>query len=112
MNVCDVFKGLADPTRLRIVALLARQELCVCEIMEILGLPQSTVSRHVARLKNAGIVRDRRQGKWVHYSLESSPAIDDLKSFFLRHLAKIDQFKNDLASLRKLVQAKRCEVGR
>lgn len=66
----QLFKAMADDTRLRILHLLTRQEeLCVCEIMRALEMPQSTISRHMAYLKNSGWVNDRREAVWVHYSL-------------------------------------------
>ena len=64
-----IFKALADETRLRILAMLLEGELCVCEIMAALELPQSTISRHLAYLRNSGWVRDRRQGVWMYYRL-------------------------------------------
>jgi ArsR family transcriptional regulator len=63
------FKGLSDPTRLRIFRLLAHGELCVCDLMAGLDLPQSTVSRHMSFLKKGGWVSSRRSGKWVYYTL-------------------------------------------
>jgi len=63
------FRALADATRLRIVLLLAAGEQCVCVIHEQLDLPQSSVSRHLAVLRAAGVVSARRQGKWVYYAL-------------------------------------------
>jgi ArsR family transcriptional regulator len=68
----DLARALADPNRLRLLALLtsADREVCVCEIMEILDLPQSRVSRHLQLLRRLKIVRDRREGKWVHYRLD------------------------------------------
>lgn len=62
-----VFKVLADPTRVRILALLEREELAVQELMEVLGMAQSRVSRHLAILREAGLLRDRRDGTRVHY---------------------------------------------
>lgn len=63
-------KALADDTRLRLAVLLFRYgELCVCDLVEALQLPQPTVSRHLAQLRNAGLVTDRREGQWVHYRL-------------------------------------------
>lgn len=64
-----MFKAFADENRLRILHLLTKGELCVCDIMEALRLPQSKVSRHLAHLKNAGLVVDRKNGLWKHYSL-------------------------------------------
>ena len=65
----QLFKALADETRLRILNLVTHRELCVCQIVEALGLGQSKVSRHLAHLRNAGLVNDRREGLWMHYSL-------------------------------------------
>jgi len=62
-----IFKALADETRLRILALLLEGELCVCELIAALELPQSTTSRHLAYLRNSGWVKDRRQGVWMYY---------------------------------------------
>jgi ArsR family transcriptional regulator len=67
--VSRLFKALGDETRLRIVALLAHGELCVCHLQEALGLSQPHVSRHLAILRLAGIVEDRRDGKWIRYRL-------------------------------------------
>ena len=64
-----LFKGFADPTRIRILSLLAAGELCVCDIVEILGLPQPTVSRHLAYLRRSGLVDATREWKYAHYRL-------------------------------------------
>ena len=68
----QLFKALADVTRLRILALLGGNEVCVCHIHDSLGLPQTTVSRHLAYLRRAGLVDTRRDGVWMHYQLSSS----------------------------------------
>jgi ArsR family transcriptional regulator, arsenate/arsenite/antimonite-responsive transcriptional repressor len=68
----DVFKALADKTRLRILALLGGNEVCVCNIHDCLGLPQPTVSRHLAYLRRTGLVDARREGVWMHYQLAAS----------------------------------------
>ena len=67
-----VFKALSDRTRLRILALLGNNEVCVCHIHDSLGLPQPTVSRHLAHLRRAGLVAVRRDGVWMHYQLARS----------------------------------------
>ncbi|MFH1570686.1 MAG: metalloregulator ArsR/SmtB family transcription factor [Gemmatimonadota bacterium] len=64
-----VFKACADATRLRILFLLAERELCVCDLVAVLQMAQGKVSRHLAALRHAGLVRDRRAGLWIHYSL-------------------------------------------
>ena len=70
-----IYKSVSDETRLRILLLLATHtELCVCDVMAALDLPQSTVSRHLAYLKNAGWLDDQRRGIWMHYSLTHTPS--------------------------------------
>ena len=64
-----LFRAFADPTRLRILNLLAAGELCVCDIVELLGLPQPTVSRHLAALRRAQLVDVSREWKYAHYRL-------------------------------------------
>jgi DNA-binding transcriptional ArsR family regulator len=65
-----VMKAAADPTRVRILKMLERGELCVCQIIAVLALSPSTVSKHLFLLKSAGFVNDRKEKKWVHYSLD------------------------------------------
>ncbi|MDE2291524.1 MAG: metalloregulator ArsR/SmtB family transcription factor [Elusimicrobia bacterium] len=64
-----MFRAFADETRLRILHLLSLRELCVCDIQAALRLPQSKVSRHLATLRRAGLVLDRKEGLWRHYRL-------------------------------------------
>ena len=68
----NLFKALGDKTRLRILALLGNNEVCVCHIHDSLGLPQPTVSRHLAYLRRSGLVAARRDGVWMHYQLSGS----------------------------------------
>jgi ArsR family transcriptional regulator len=68
----DVFKALADKTRLRILALLGNNEVCVCHMHDSLKVPQPTVSRHLAYLRKSGLVEARRDGVWMHYQLSRS----------------------------------------
>lgn len=63
-------KALCEEVRLRIIKMLMEREMCVCEIMDGLKLSQPAVSHHMKILKQAGLVQDRRQGKWVYYSLD------------------------------------------
>ena len=67
-----VFKALADTTRLRILALLGNNEVCVCHLHDSLGLPQPTVSRPLAYLRKSGLVAARRDGVWMHYQVSRS----------------------------------------
>ena len=65
-----VLKAAADPTRVRILKILEGGEMCVCQVIAILSLGQSTVSKHLFLLRAAGLIKDRRDRKWVHYSLD------------------------------------------
>jgi ArsR family transcriptional regulator len=71
-NVLTVFKALSDETRLRILKLLEQGELCVCDIVAAFDMIQPKVSFHLAVLKEAGLIKDRKQGKWVHYRIDDS----------------------------------------
>lgn len=109
-DVARVFQSLDDETRLRILTLLLQeQELCVCDIMSVLQLPQSTVSRHLSLLKNAGWLADRRVGLWVYYSLVKQPApLQQTLLPILRHfLHENPTAQADLERLRN-IRAKRC----
>jgi ArsR family transcriptional regulator len=67
------FKALSDPTRLRMLVLLSCEgELCVCELTDALGEIQPKISRHLAQLRELGVVLDRRQGQWIYYRLNSA----------------------------------------
>lgn len=68
-NIERFFQALGDTTRLRLLNLMGEQEICVCYLVEILGHPQSKISRHLAYLRSAGIVSARREGKWMHYRI-------------------------------------------
>jgi ArsR family transcriptional regulator len=74
-----VFKALSDETRLRIIKLLEKGELCVCDIMAALDMIQSKVSFHMNVLKEAGLIRDRREGRWIHYRIDGA----DIRRRFL-----------------------------
>lgn len=68
-ELTNIFKALSDETRLRIIKLLEQGELCVCDIVAALDMVQPKVSFHLSTLKEAGLIKDRKQGKWTHYSL-------------------------------------------
>jgi DNA-binding transcriptional ArsR family regulator len=67
-----VMKSVADPTRVRILKLLETGEMCVCQVVAVLELSQSTISKHLFLLRMAGFVRERQEKKWVHYALAES----------------------------------------
>jgi ArsR family transcriptional regulator len=85
-----LLESLADPTRLRLLRLLQGRELCVCELVDILRMPQYAVSRHLRQLRAMGLVEARRDGRWMHYRLgpevAQSRLARELLSALVRHL--------------------------
>jgi len=78
----EVFKALGDPTRLRIVKMLAQHgEVCVCRIVDELEMNQPAVSFHMGKLKQAGLLNARKEGQWIHYSLKVGALKDGPISF-------------------------------
>ncbi len=76
-NLATIIKALSDETRLTMLALLIRRgELCVCDFVEVMGITQSKASRHLRYLLNAGLLRDRREGLWVHYHIAEDASGD------------------------------------
>ena len=98
------FKALADGTRLRILGLLLSGEVCVCDIHDSLGLPQPTVSRHLAYLRRAGLVATRRDGLWIHYRLAtlSDPVMQALLDSAGHAISHLDAGTRDRSRLAKL----------
>jgi ArsR family transcriptional regulator len=96
-----LFRALADPIRLRLVSLIAGREICVCFLVEILGMSQPKISRHLAYLRRAGLVAARSESKWVHYRLVEPPdetAAEILRTT-LRRLRERPQMRRDEARL-------------
>jgi ArsR family transcriptional regulator, arsenate/arsenite/antimonite-responsive transcriptional repressor len=96
-----LFKALADPTRLRLLNLIADREICVCYFVEILQMSQPKISRHLAYLRKAGIATTRREGKWMHYRLaipKDSVAASILQET-LKHLREKPEMKRDVSRL-------------
>ena len=96
-----LFRALADPTRLRLLNLAADREICVCYFVEILGISQPKISRHLAYLRRAKIVAARRQGRWMHYRVvtpQDAAAASILKET-LTHLRQKPKMRRELARL-------------
>ena len=93
--------GAPDPTRLRLLNLTADREVCVCYFVEILGISQPKISRHLAYLRRAGIVAARRQGRWMHYRLVNpqDPATAAILKETLVHLRQKKGMRSELAKL-------------
>src|SRR5438309_11765384 len=99
-----LFKTLADPTRLRLLNLLACGETCVCELSDTLRLVQPKVSRHLARLKRAGLVDARRNGKWTHYrrAQHGDPFVRHVPEGFRQWMAKDETMNGERHRRRKI----------
>lgn len=101
-HLAQTLKALSDPIRLRIILLLqAEGELCVCDLMAVLGAPQSTVSRHLAYLKRSCWVDTRREGVWIYYSLgrESCAICRELLQSLKKHAVTLPEAVADRAAL-------------
>ena len=83
-DLANLFAALADRTRLRLLNLINGREVCVCYFVEILKQSQPKVSRHLAYLRKAGVVRTQREGKWMHYRIEQ-PASPRWRLFWTQH---------------------------
>ena len=107
-EVTRFFKALADPTRLRIVLLLLGRDLCVCELTFVLGMSQSRISHQLRLLRDAGLVEDKRDGKWMIYGIpvRVKTSLRPLIGVFgRRHLASSGPILRDLRNL-KICQKK------
>ena len=101
-----VFKALSDPNRLRIIKMLEDKPLCVCDIKDVLGLANSTVSKHLSLLRDAELIHDEKTGKWVYYSLNKKPT----EKYVNRLLPLVDEWLEDHPQVRKdQRQAKSCK---
>jgi ArsR family transcriptional regulator len=108
-HLSQTLKALSDPIRLRIVLLLqAEGELCVCDLMAVLKLPQSTVSRHLAYLKRSCWVDTRRQGVWMYYQLsrESCEICREMLDILGRHAITLPGAKADRTALAAFLKDK------
>lgn len=111
--LASYFKGLADENRLRILNLLFHGELCGCDIQYVLNVSQSTASRHLSYLKNAGLVLDRRAGYRVFYRLVQSkdPETAQLFEYLVMAFSKDKALKADMKKLREAIKDGACTVS-
>jgi ArsR family transcriptional regulator, arsenate/arsenite/antimonite-responsive transcriptional repressor len=108
-----VFKALADKNRLRILKMLQRKPMCVCEIREVLGLAQPTVSKHLKILKEAGIIEDDQKGLWTNYYLNSqNDYARSLSGLVKGWMGRDTIIKNDLGKAKSANRTKLCCIGR
>ena len=108
-QVDRMFRAFSDRTRLRILHLLRGGELCVCDLVRILRVPQPTASRHLAYLRKAGLVVARKEGLWSHYQL--APARDKFHEKLLECLGNCFEDVPELARDAKRLAARRHPAG-
>ena len=107
-GLAAIFKTLSEPVRLRIVYLLLEAgELCVCDLVDTLSLSQSVVSRHLAYLRNNGLVSTRREGVWIHYRI-TEHCCDPLFEYIRISGQRNSEMKRDLRQLKSLVRQGKC----
>lgn len=102
-DLAGLFAALADPTRLRLLNLMAGREVCVCYFVEILSQGQPKISRHLAYLRKAGLVEARREGKWMHYRISplAGAAEGAILTAVMESLAKDERMRADVARLER-----------
>ena len=114
-DVLDLIKALGDENRLRIFMMLRHGELCVCQIIEMLELAQSTVSKHLLVLKQARLIESRKNGRWIYYRLadnDSSSASLAIRDYLEKQLHQDTRINTDdkaLKQLRKLDPEQICQ---
>ena len=108
-----ILKALSDLNRLRIVAALRRHdELCACQITELLQVTGATVSRHLSVLQHAGLLKSRKEGRWIHYRLAPPAGTKPLLRWLEASYAESEQLQADLQALEKIVGIGREELCR
>lgn len=109
-----LMKTLADPTRLKIFKLILAEELCVCELQSVLGISQPAVSQHIAKLKVAGLVRERKAGMWTYYQGDLQRAIEELGAviaFLKVDPAEVSEMESLAMHRRFMDRAAMCSPG-
>ena len=112
LEILTITKALSDENRIRALMMLAGGELCVCQIIEMLGLAPSTVSKHMSILRQAGLVETRKEGRWIYYRQadpEAQPACEIL-NWLQRHLKNDKKILNDVKQLRKMQKMSKDEL--
>jgi ArsR family transcriptional regulator len=109
-DLLTIFKALSDETRMRILKLLEQGELCVCDIVASLDMIQPKISFHLGVLKEAGLIKDRKQGKWIHYTLDDSEIFT--RFLILSVLEKISEgvMHEDKKRLKEFLKTKKVKV--
>lgn len=110
MVTSEVFKALGDETRLRILSLLSKNELCVCQIEETLKIPQPSVSKHLNRLRDTGLLSCRKTAQWCFYSISEAFRCQhrQLFGYLLEQWNCTKPYTDDMQRLRRVQQSGLC----
>lgn len=110
MELSEIIKGLGDETRLRILNLISRKELCLCIIMEVLGLLQPNASKHISKLKSAGVIECRKVSQWCFFRID-----EEFKEKYAELYACLEhewglekKYANDVQKLEYLIETNDC----
>jgi len=104
LEILNITKALSDENRVRALMMLTGGELCVCQIIKMMGLAQSTVSKHMSILKQAGLVETRKDGRWIYYRLADSKKATafEITRWLDKHLKKDPAVVEDVKRLKKI----------
>lgn len=105
-ELLSIFKALSDETRLRILKLLENGELCVCHIVAAVDMSQSKVSFHLKVLKDSGLVKDRREGKWMHYRLNESDLLKRILFLSIAERVREEEIASDRQRLEAFIASR------
>jgi len=105
----SITRALADPTRVRALLALREGELCVCQITELLGLAPSTISKHLAILHQAGLVTQRREGRWIYYALPGRHAPAAVRKALDWVVMTLGRSPEAVADRKRLAAIRRCD---
>lgn len=109
-ELLKIFKALSDPTRLRILRMLNVKPLCVCEVMHVLGMAQSTTSKHLQILLDAGLLEAGHGGVWTIYSIIAAPKLPVISQVLdsIKNSKDTDKTKTDISAARKADRNRLC----
>lgn len=110
MDIIEVLKALAHENRIRILNILAEDELCVCELENILQINQSNASRHLSKLKHANLIKGRKKAQWIYYSLNQD-LLTEHQFIKLLLTDELDDFADARADLKRLEKYKNSSLS-
>ena len=110
----DIFKALAEDNRLRILALLIKDEMCVCEIEECLNMTQSNVSRHLTALKKSGVLGSYKKAQWTYYKIDNNfiEKNPDLFVYLTKELKQLPSYNSDCEKWKKCKLQNLCDKNK